>query len=370
MSQLLARLVYDGGDTVYIPPELGTPRGDQMQGTPAEQLCELSGRACYDSLGKGRPSFSLDNTEGYHDHIKAVGHGSVWEHFNFTVEIKFPHRESARRALLGMVNRPGSFARAGEGDAIRISTNLRGVVEWERISQELCIYSSATTYFAIRKVGAELAPHIVSPRSYGEIEYAARVTNDVSFGQVEPEHDEERWATLFLSGSRGFSHELVRHKFRTAVSQRSTRYVDECESPWIEHPLITLWKRERDQPPEFNETPCKDEARRQYLSCVQTLEQWLIERGVSKATARKQARGAARGYLGNALATEMLFSASVGQWRRMLRQRATIHADAEIRQVFCQALAELKRSRHGARFDDFTLEPSPYGIGLIAVEQF
>src|SRR6516225_6478111 len=77
---LSARLVYDGGEAVYIPSEMGMPRDNQMQGTHAEQLCELAGRVCYDSLGKGLSS------EEYHRHILEVNHTSTLEHFNFTVE--------------------------------------------------------------------------------------------------------------------------------------------------------------------------------------------------------------------------------------------------------------------------------------------
>jgi thymidylate synthase ThyX len=82
-------------------------------------------------------------------------------------------------------------------------------------------------------------------------------------------------------------------------------------------------------------------------------------------TARKQARGMARGYLGNALQTEMLFSASVAQWKRMLEQRLTPAADAEIRLVYELALAELKRSRYGAAFERYELVDSPDGLGKV-----
>jgi thymidylate synthase (FAD) len=45
--------------------------------------------------------------------------------------------------------------------------------------------------------------------------------------------------TFFITGvSRGLTHELVRHRVGVAISQRSTRYVDEDESPWILHPLL------------------------------------------------------------------------------------------------------------------------------------
>ncbi len=112
-EKMTARLVYDGGSEVFITPEMGMPRDDQMQGTVAEQLTELAGRVCYDSLGKGRPSFSHmsvagipgdiwkpQRVEGYHDHILGSGHGSVLEHFNFTVRFEVDPSDRRKRHCL------------------------------------------------------------------------------------------------------------------------------------------------------------------------------------------------------------------------------------------------------------------------------
>jgi thymidylate synthase ThyX len=70
----------------------------------------------------------------------------------------------------------------------------------------------------------------------------------------------------------------------------------------------------------------KDVARGTYEDIVDEL---------TPVVGRKQARGAARGFLGNALSTELIFSASVAQWRRMIAQRDNEAADAEIRDLFC-----------------------------------
>ncbi len=45
----------------------------------------------------------------------------------------------------------------------------------------------------------------------------------------------------------------------------------------------------------------------------------------------KQARGAARGLLGNALLTEMVWTCNIRAMKQILKQRANQHADAEIR---------------------------------------
>jgi thymidylate synthase ThyX len=186
------------------------------------------------------------------------------------------------------------------------------------------------------------------------------------------ENDDEKWISLLLCGSRGMSHEQVRHGDFTAISQRSTRYVDEAESPWVEHPLLTCWRAHVGDVPfrrSLSDVSQKaiEQARSVYDTQVTALQAWLEAEGVDKHTARKQARGAARGYLGNALYTEMIFSANVRQWLWMLNQRGSKFADAEIRVLYAQVLPQLQRSRYGDSFKHLRLEPSPDGIGEVVV---
>lgn len=172
----------------------------------------------------------------------------------------------------------------------------------------------------------------------------------------------------------GNSHELVRHGNFTAISQRSTRFVSEDESDWVDHPLVLKYNEALIQEKGVGDfvdsiENVKKVARSVYSDTVKRLQEWLTKSGADKLTARKQARGAARGYLGNALYTELIFSASVAQWKRMLRMRCSAPADAEIREVFAQALQALKGSRYAHCFEKFELQPSPDGLGQIAVEK-
>lgn len=378
MSDLIVvKIVYDGGESVFIPSELGMPRGDQMQGTAAEQLVELAGRACYDSLGKGRPSFTAGDTQGYHDHIKSVNHGSVWEHANFTIEIPFGTTvvDDNRKLLTAFqcANRPGVLCIPVSGPSgLRVTANLRSVIEWSSWTKSL--YGKSTDQFnldnqiafMLADAAKSLAPRIVDIPSPTPIHPWPELSNArLSL----PITDHERWISMFMTGSRGLSHELVRHGDFTAISQRSTRYVDESESPWVEHPLeAEYWKEKNGAGGRKVPHGVISESQNLYRQCVATLEPWLIARGVDKLTARKQARGAARGYLGNALHTELIFSANVAQWKRMLRQRATVHADAEIRELFCKAFYELCTSRYKDSFNGWSLGPSPDGIGHVVTE--
>lgn len=373
-KNIYAEVVFDGVETT-APARMGAPRADQLQGTALERLVELAGRVCYDSLGKGRSSSE------YHAHIREVGHGSVLEHANLTIEIRGEYGAELRsgrtlfdEVAMVLVNRPGVWvARSGSEDTyegIRITLNLRSVVEWAQHDNGILSWSPVS--LAVQKSGHMRAPMIVSTPSWDE---------PVEVEVVMPEHPEEKWVSLLLGMSRGCSHEQVRHKWRTAISQRSTRYVDESDSPWVRHPLVsqfgeatetalqcgyTIVHPDPPAPEDHVALVAADEVCGQiYRETVGHLQPWLETRGVDKHTARKQSRGAARGYLGNALHTELIFSASVAQWHRMIAQRCSRFADAEIRVLYGHVLRALKATRWAEDFAHLTLVPSPDGIGEV-----
>lgn len=172
----------------------------------------------------------------------------------------------------------------------------------------------------------------------------------------------------------GNSHEQVRHGNETAISQRSTRYVNESDAHIVEHPLISQYFADRLHGDNATtmanitkmaisnaESACKDA----YRILVGELGDYIAGRGVSKTDARKQARGAARNLLPNGMQTEMIFSASAAQWKWMLLQRCSQFADAEIRVMYNPVLRAIKSSRYGKFFDQFQLAPSPDGIGSV-----
>lgn len=233
---------------IALPPELGTPREDQLQGPDAQKLIETAARTCYDSFGKGRDS------DGHARHVMDVGHYSVLEHAQYT---------------------------------------------------------------------------------------------------------------FFIGGvSRGMTHEHVRHRIGVAISQRSTRYCDESESEWIPHPLFTEFGGDI----VFQWSDAVETCQQVYDNIVTELEAALITRGTDKLTARKQARGAARGILGNALATELVWSANVNALRHYIDLRASAAADAEIRAVAI-AILKIMQIELPVYFKDYEIRASPDGIGEIAVKE-
>jgi hypothetical protein len=357
-----ASLVFDGGSEVRIPESMGTPSADQMKGTPAEQLGEVACRICYDSLGSGRSS------EALHKHILEVINLSVYEHFQFTVGFT---NIPIHQILQTLMNRKGVWIKIVEPDEsmIDVTINFRTILEWNKCTRSGNINGrSQSIRYHLQKVAHSLAPMIVpmpEDNSTGEFEREKGVML-IDSDRLDPD---QAWVSLWLYGSRGFTHEQVRHRF--AISQRSTRYVDETDSPYIIHPLITKWLNDKEGllTDKVRATTLMTQSveadRKTYIYLVEQLQAYSMKQGLDRTNARKQARGAARGYLGNALASEMIFSAPVTGWRHILRQRASKFADAEIRTIYTPALKALKSSRYGGFFADLETVPAPDGMGEV-----
>jgi len=370
-----AELVFDQSGSVKVPTAMGEPKEHQDKGTDLERLAEIAGRVCYDSMGRGRSS------PEWHKHVLEVDHLSVYEHCPITIGLD---REQFRvhpdepeialdLAMLGIVSRlmgrPGITAMFHQRNKnlheLRINFNPRCVLDWNKLPFgnpgdviERQIW--ATMLEAVKDVAPQMAQEYDLPSDRYKYEH------------VEPYFETEKWVSFWLKSSRGWSHEQVRHGDFSGISQRSTRFVDESESDWHWHPLLAQYLEEHTD----DETCVKFlkpidgsmmMAKATYQLIVEHLEPWLVTRGVDKLTARKQARGAARGFLGNALSTQMIFSASVWEWKCYLGQRMSPHADAEIRLVANEVFEAILDSKWGGDFGDYDIEDSPDGIGMVLV---
>lgn len=321
-------IVYDGGD-ISVPPSMGYPKKGQLEGTPLERLGELACRICYDSLGSGRTSSEL------HQHIRDVVNLSVYEHCVITVSFG-----AGMNVIGACLNRRGVFVEQTRS-GYEVTANLRAIIEWDRytrlVNEPASMIGESLRFFA-----AQVAPQIIAP-SAGVL-VGARL-------KKEQFTEDQAHVSMWMRGSRGWSHEQVRHRY--AVSQRSTRYVDESESPWVMHRMITTYLGDASVSPAYREllvngiAQAERTGRVTYDLIVDSLMPWLAEKGMGKTDARKATRGAARGYLGNALSTEMIFTASIAGWKDMMRQRLSPLVDAEIQRIYTDVQIALTNSRYG-----------------------
>jgi thymidylate synthase (FAD) len=156
------------------------------------------------------------------------------------------------------------------------------------------------------------------------------------------------YSILIEGVSRSLTHELVRHRAGTAMSQLSQRYVDESEANFVVPPaivgdeaLVGAWRAQ------------VDAAQAAYVALVEQLMEryrWVDD----KVHRRKMAREAARGVLPNSTETKIVFTANARAWRTLLELRAGEGAELEIRRL-AVALIRLLQAEAPAFFNDFEI---------------
>ncbi len=156
------------------------------------------------------------------------------------------------------------------------------------------------------------------------------------------------YSILIEGVSRSLTHELVRHRAGTAMSQLSQRYVDESDASFVVPPAIigdaeleTAWRTQIEG------------AQQAYVALVERLMEryrWVDD----KVHRRKMAREAARGVLPNSTETKIVFTANARAWRAILEMRGSEAAELEIRRL-AVALVRLLQDAAPAFFSDFEI---------------
>lgn len=157
--------------------------------------------------------------------------------------------------------------------------------------------------------------------------------------------------TFHISGvSRALTHELIRHRVGTAISQRSTRYVDEAEGRVVVPPAFIISELD-----EHRVAVRKRESQERLLvahSRACTLYGEEFEAARTMGVDLKAARGAARAHLLTNHETELVWSCNVRALYNILAQRDSPFADAEIRRLFADYILPHASSLAPAYFRD------------------
>jgi len=139
--------------------------------------------------------------------------------------------------------------------------------------------------------------------------------------------------------SRGFTHEIVRHRL-CSFSQESTRYVDYSKSGDI--PDLSNFQIKFVVPPHLNENQAVELEDGRKMSMAEMLqEEEKFYRALRKAGFLPQD---ARQVLPIGLKSEIIVSANFRQWRHIFALRTGLAAHWEIRSVLSELLLELKRA--------------------------
>lgn len=140
--------------------------------------------------------------------------------------------------------------------------------------------------------------------------------------------------TFGISGiSRACSHQLVRHRI-ASYSQKSQRYVDECQFRYVTPPAIC---GNDELESIYQDTMCMIESR--YDMIRQALTSMHIESGMTQKAAEKKANEDARMVLPNACTTSIIVTMNVRSLWNFFKHRCCNRSQWEIREVANQMLS-------------------------------
>lgn len=146
--------------------------------------------------------------------------------------------------------------------------------------------------------------------------------------------------------SRTLTHELIRHRVGTAISQRSQRYVDESKSAFVLPPelvgrdnLVYIWATHC-----LTSLVLYDHIVKQLSECSD------MKDPVTGKVKIKQVRESARSVLPGCVETDLVWSCNLREIRHILSMRGNEHADREIRR-FAVELYKAIGADHPCLFD-------------------
>lgn len=162
-------------------------------------------------------------------------------------------------------------------------------------------------------------------------------------------------SVLFRGFSRGFSHQIVRHRL-CSFSQRSTRYVSEIDFAFV-RPEGWEDKVVDCEVPGRNVLNGSDDS---VVSVpLDDVEDFMrsVYKGLVKAGERKDL---ARQYLPIGVETEIVVSANFREWRHIFKERLSRRAHWEIRSAINRVLADVHEICHPV-FSDFEVDQDELG---------
>jgi thymidylate synthase (FAD) len=174
--------------------------------------------------------------------------------------------------------------------------------------------------------------------------------------------------SLLLYGiSRSVTHELIRHRVGFGYSQLSQRFVSGRMLRFVERPEYRADEQLHEQFLQRIERSADEYA----FLANRLLE--MQQAGVSILSAeartdlRKKVQQAARSVLPNETEAPIVVTGNGRAWRHVIEERASAHAEVEIRELAVRIFLCL-RQVDPALFDDYTLEPLSDGTYIVKTE--
>ena len=175
------------------------------------------------------------------------------------------------------------------------------------------------------------------------------------------------YSLLFYGISRSVTHELIRHRSGLGYSQLSQRYVGGRTLRFVERPeyqddeiLHNLFLQRIER------------AADEYATLTnRLLEMQKAGTSILSAEAKtdllKKVRQSARSVLPNETETVIVVTGNVRAWRHVIEERASAHAEVEIRELAVCAFLCLQQA-DPVLFDDYTLDQLSDGTYIVKTE--
>lgn len=222
-----------------------------------------------------------------------------------------------------------------------LDTDLKAFLENETTGAGWWSDAESDAEFLVETAGRLCYQSFDRPRPGGNKAYIGHV-KAVNHGSV---FEHAVW-TLGIAGiSRACSHELVRHRTGMSPSQLSQRYVDCSDVAFVVPPAM---RRYHDEWSKLGDNQCQlraDPFQRWVEAREGDLEEYRewtdrlsadAPEGLTGTERRKWARQAARSVLPECTETKLVITANARMLRHAISLRASRHADAEIRSLFCK----------------------------------
>ena len=175
------------------------------------------------------------------------------------------------------------------------------------------------------------------------------------------------YSLLFYGISRSVTHELIRHRSGFGYSQLSQRYVGGRTLRFVERPEYQGDDFLHNQFLQRIERAADEYA----MLTNRLLEMQKAGTSILSAEAKtdllKKVRQSARSVLPNETETVIVVTGNVRAWRHVIEERASAHAEVEIRELAVRAFLCLQQA-DPVLFDDYTIEQLSDGTYIVRTD--
>jgi len=174
------------------------------------------------------------------------------------------------------------------------------------------------------------------------------------------------WTFLLTGVSRGFTHQLVRHRVGFAYSQLSQQYHQDTDAKFVEPSHLSFSPKALDAWKQAITTT--KQAYKDIIDELENLETTTnLGEEFNKKEIRRSLNSAARSVLPNGIETTIMITANARALRHFLKVRGSIVGDEEMRNVASELLRYLKKDAPSI-FLDFQIDTLSDGSSIVVYQ--